>query len=130
MLWDDGPATVRTLADALYPGGSTSEYATVQKLLERLSDKGHVWRRADGRQHVWSAKVKREELVARPDVRALYDEVIESLNRELSQYERIKKFALLPREFSMSTGELTPTLKVKRKVVEEKYRDLIEGMYR
>lgn len=64
-LWDQGPATIRTLAAELYPGGSTSEYATVQKLLERLSDKGHVSRRADGRQHVWSAAVRREELVAR-----------------------------------------------------------------
>ena len=48
-LWEQGPATIRALADELYPGGSTSEYATVQKLLERLSDKGHVSRRADGR---------------------------------------------------------------------------------
>ncbi|HEY7921557.1 MAG TPA: BlaI/MecI/CopY family transcriptional regulator [Vicinamibacteria bacterium] len=65
VLWDQGPATIRALADELYPGGSNSEYATVQKLLERLSDKGHVSRRADGRQHVWSAAVLREELVAR-----------------------------------------------------------------
>ena len=64
-LWEQGPATIRALADELYPGGSTSEYATVQKLLERLSDKGHVSRRTDGRQHVWSAAVRREELVAR-----------------------------------------------------------------
>src|SRR5687768_4334646 len=65
----------------------------------------------------------REELLARDDVKGLYDEIITGLNRELSQYERIKKFALLPKEFSIDTGELTPTLKVKRKVVEEKYRD-------
>ena len=65
VLWDAGPATIRALADELYPGGGTSEYATVQKLLERLLDKGHVSRRADGRQHVWSARVRREELVAR-----------------------------------------------------------------
>jgi predicted transcriptional regulator len=65
VLWDSGPATIRTLADELYPGGGTSEYATVQKLLERLLDKGHVSRRTDGRQHVWSARVRREELVAR-----------------------------------------------------------------
>jgi predicted transcriptional regulator len=64
-LWDYGPATIRALADELYPGGSASEYATVQKLLERLSDKGHVSRRAERRQHVWSATVRREELVAR-----------------------------------------------------------------
>jgi len=65
VLWEAGPSTIRTLADELYPGGGTSEYATVQKLLDRLADKGHVSRRADGRQHVWSARVRREELVAR-----------------------------------------------------------------
>ena len=65
VLWEAGPSTIRTLADELYPGGGTSEYATVQKLLDRLQDKGHVSRRADGRQHVWSARVRREELVAR-----------------------------------------------------------------
>jgi predicted transcriptional regulator len=64
-LWDAGPSTIRTLADTLYPGGSTSEYATVQKLLERLEDKGHVTRRAEGRQNVFTARVRREELVAR-----------------------------------------------------------------
>jgi len=64
-LWDDGPATIRTLADRLYPGGGTSEYATVQKLLERLEDKGHVAHRNEGRQNVFSARVQREDLVAR-----------------------------------------------------------------
>jgi predicted transcriptional regulator len=64
-LWDDGEATIRALADRLYPGGGTSEYATVQKLLERLEDKGHVARRAEGRSNVFSARVRREELVAR-----------------------------------------------------------------
>jgi BlaI family penicillinase repressor len=64
-LWDAGPATIRTLTDRLYPSGSTSEYATVQKLLERLEAKGLVARRAEGRQNVFRAAVEREELVAR-----------------------------------------------------------------
>jgi len=64
-LWERGPAPIRTLADALYPGGGASEYATVQKLLERLEAKGHVARRAEGRQNVFSARVRREQLVAR-----------------------------------------------------------------
>ena len=72
----------------------------------------------------------REALVARPDVIALYQEIVDGLNRELSQFERIKRIALLPREFSMESGELTPSLKVKRKVVEEKWRDHIESLYR
>ena len=72
----------------------------------------------------------RAELVKRPDVIALYQEVVDALNRELSQFERIKHIALLPSEFSIEGGELTPTLKVKRKVIEDKWRDVIESLYR
>ena len=64
-LWDVGPATIRALTDRLYPSGGTSEYATVQKLLERLEGKRLVARRAEGRQNVFRATVRREELVAR-----------------------------------------------------------------
>ncbi len=71
----------------------------------------------------------RSELPSRDDVRALYQEIIDGLNRELAQFERIKKIAILAREFSVESGELTPTLKVKRKVVEERYRDVIEALY-
>jgi long-chain acyl-CoA synthetase len=71
----------------------------------------------------------RDALLAREDVIGLYDEIIKGLNQELAQYERIKRFALLPNEFSIDTGELTPTLKVKRKVVEEKYREIIQALY-
>jgi long-chain acyl-CoA synthetase len=71
----------------------------------------------------------RAEIVTRPDVLALYQEFVDALNRELSQFERIKKIAILPAEFSIESGELTPTLKVKRKVVEEKYRATIESLY-
>lgn len=72
----------------------------------------------------------RTELVKRPDVVGLYQEVVDRLNRDLAQYERIKRISVLPREFSMETGELTPSLKVKRKVVEELWRDEIEALYR
>jgi long-chain acyl-CoA synthetase len=72
---------------------------------------------------------ERVDLVQRADVVALYDEVVAALNQELSQFERIKKFRLLPREFSIETGELTPTMKVKRKVVEEKWKREIEQIY-
>ncbi len=72
----------------------------------------------------------REELVARADVVSLYQEVVDALNRELSQFERIKRIAILPAEFTIESGELTPTLKVKRKVVEERWRDAIEALYK
>jgi long-chain acyl-CoA synthetase len=69
------------------------------------------------------------ELVARPDVIALYQEVIDALNHDLSPFERIKRVALLPEEFTIGSGELTPTLKVKRKVVEERWRSVIDALY-
>jgi len=72
---------------------------------------------------------ERDALVGRDEVVALYDEIVDSLNRELSQFERIKKFRLLPREFSMAAGELTPTLKVRRRVVEQNWRQVIDEIY-
>jgi long-chain acyl-CoA synthetase len=72
----------------------------------------------------------RAELVTRADVVALYQEIVDALNRELAQFERIKKIAILPNEFSITSGELTPTLKVKRRVVEEHCRSMIEQLYK
>jgi long-chain acyl-CoA synthetase len=71
----------------------------------------------------------RADLVTRADVLALYQEVVDAINRDLAQYERIKKIALLPTEFSIESGELTPTLKVRRKVVEQQWKELIERLY-
>lgn len=65
VLWDRGKATIREITDVLYPEGSASHYATVQKLLERLRDRKLVARNADGRAHVFSAKVERDELIRR-----------------------------------------------------------------
>ena len=64
-LWEFEEATIRALADRVYPNGGASEYATVQKLLERLEDKGYVRHRTEGRQNVYAARLGREELVAR-----------------------------------------------------------------
>lgn len=68
-------------------------------------------------------------LLARADVRALYQEAIDSINTRFAQFERIKRFALLSQEFSMGAGELTPTLKVRRRVIEARYREVIESLY-
>jgi long-subunit acyl-CoA synthetase (AMP-forming) len=54
---------------------------------------------------------------------------VEEVNRQLARYETIKKIAVLPRELSIDEGELTPTLKLKRRVVNDKYREVIEGLY-
>jgi long-chain acyl-CoA synthetase len=80
------------------------------------------------REHGVSA-ASSEDLVRDPRVVALYDQTIKELTKDLAQFERIKKIALLPREFSLEAGELTPTLKVKRKVVEQKYKEVIDRLY-
>jgi long-chain acyl-CoA synthetase len=72
---------------------------------------------------------ERAELVRRDDVTALYDEIVEALNRELSQFERIKRFRLLPREFTIESGELTPTMKVKRRAAESNWAAEIDELY-
>ena len=54
---------------------------------------------------------------------------IDALTPDLARYEKIKKVALLENEFSIEGGELTPTLKIKRRVIDEKYRDVIEKLY-
>jgi long-chain acyl-CoA synthetase len=71
----------------------------------------------------------RESLVVREDVVALYKDVVDALNEELSQFERIKRFRLLPREFTIESGELTPTLKVRRRNVEQNWSAEIEKLY-
>jgi long-chain acyl-CoA synthetase len=71
----------------------------------------------------------RQELVEKPEVVALYEQTIRDLTPHLAQFERIKKVALLTREFTLEAGELTPTLKVKRRVIEQKYKDVIDRIY-
>ncbi len=71
----------------------------------------------------------REELVAREDVVSLYREVVEPLNRDLAQFERLKKVGLLPAEFSIAGGELTPTLKLRRRVVLERWQTAVDRLY-
>src|SRR5687768_17827423 len=70
----------------------------------------------------------RDALIADPRVVAHYDETVRGLTAELASFERIKKISLLPQEFSQDAGELTPTMKVKRRVVEQKYKELIDRM--
>jgi long-chain acyl-CoA synthetase len=71
----------------------------------------------------------REELVRRPEVLAHYKRLVEELTTDLAQFEKIKRIALLTKEFTQESGEITPTLKVKRRVVEERYRSIIDSMY-
>ena len=70
-----------------------------------------------------------EDAVHQPAVRALFKEVVESFNQHFNHVEQVKKFELLPEEWTIESGELTPTLKLKRKVIMEKYRPAIERIY-
>jgi len=65
-----------------------------------------------------------------PEAQALLQAAVDAANRDLAQFERVKKFALFSEELTMANGMLTPTLKVKRRVFEERYRREIEEMYR
>jgi long-chain acyl-CoA synthetase len=76
------------------------------------------------------AFASRDDLVARPEVQQHYKEVLDTVGASLAQFEKIKRFALLTHEFTIEAGELTPTLKVKRRVVEQKYKDVIDGLYK
>jgi long-chain acyl-CoA synthetase len=70
-----------------------------------------------------------QELVASEKVRDLYRGIVEDLNKRLAHFETIKKIVVVPDEFTVATGEITPTLKLKRRVIENKYHQQIEQLY-
>ena len=72
----------------------------------------------------------REELINHPAVINMYDEKVKKVNENLARYEQIKKFRLLPTAFSEETGELTPTLKMKRRVIHQKFGKEIDSCYK
>jgi long-chain acyl-CoA synthetase len=69
------------------------------------------------------------ERVAGQDVQALVQAAVDEVNRDLARYEQIKRFAILPRDFTQAAGEVTPTLKLRRRVVEERYAAEIAALY-
>ncbi|MCW2506579.1 MAG: AMP-dependent synthetase [Actinomycetia bacterium] len=69
------------------------------------------------------------ELVAHPQVRELISPYVDEVNSKLNRWETVKRFELLPADMTVANGQLTPSLKVKRRVVEDEYRDLIRAMY-
>jgi long-chain acyl-CoA synthetase len=68
-------------------------------------------------------------MVKNEKVKAKFDEEVKELMKNIAQYEQVKKVTILPKGFTIDSGELTPTLKLKRKIIHTKYKDLIEGMY-
>ena len=82
------------------------------------------WARANGIPNSSNA-----ELIRQPKVTELYKDLIESFNKYFNHVEQIKKFELLPDEWSIETGEMTPKMSLKRKVLMEKFRPAIERIY-
>ena len=70
-----------------------------------------------------------EEMIRQPKVIELYKDLVESFNKFFNHVEQIKKFELLPAEWSVDTGEMTPKLSMKRKVITEKYKEAIDRIY-
>ena len=70
-----------------------------------------------------------DQLIRNPKVNEMYKDLVESFNKYFNHVEQVKKFELLPDEWSVDTGELTPKMSLKRKVVIEKYRDSVERIY-
>jgi long-chain acyl-CoA synthetase len=70
------------------------------------------------------------EIIKNPEILARFQKEVDTYNESFAQYEKIKKFALLPKLWTVESGDLTPTQKVKRKVISAKLKDLIEGLYK
>jgi long-chain acyl-CoA synthetase len=82
------------------------------------------WARANG-----IAFSSRAELVANPKVQSLYEGIVEEQNQNLARFEKLKRVMLVPDEFTLDNGALTPTLKLRRRVIEERYKKQIDELY-
>jgi len=71
----------------------------------------------------------RRELNNDPQTRSLFQKAVDDVNRDLGSWEQIKRFALLPAEMTQDSGELTPTLKVKRRIIGDRYKEIIDSLY-
>ncbi len=70
------------------------------------------------------------DLMGKEEIKKLYDELLRKISRDLASHEKVRRFLLVPEPFSIEKGEMTPTLKIKRKVVEQKFKDEIEALYK
>jgi long-chain acyl-CoA synthetase len=71
----------------------------------------------------------RAELIANPKVQALYEEIVEEINRNLARFEKLKRVLVVADDFTAENGALTPTMKLRRRVVEDRYRKQIDELY-
>ncbi|MFN3560977.1 MAG: AMP-dependent synthetase/ligase [Chloroherpetonaceae bacterium] len=70
------------------------------------------------------------ELMQKEEIKKLYDDLLRKISRDLASHEKVRRFLLVAEQFSIDKGEMTPTLKIKRKVVEQKFKDEIEALYK
>ena len=84
-----------------------------------------AWARENG-----VSAATRDQLIGDPKVRALYEGIIAEANRDLAQFEKIKRLLLIAEAFSIADGTLTPTMKLRRRAVEDRYKQQIEQLYR
>ena len=73
--------------------------------------------------------VKWDAIDSQPEVRRLFQQEIDTYNADRPHHEQIRAFALLPSDLTVEDGSITPTLKVKRRILESRYASLIEAMY-
>ena len=102
--------------------GDNRNYCTALIALEEVATK--KWAEQNG-----LTGLSYTQLSEHPQVSKLFQEHLDKLNSELASYESIKKFRLLPQDLSEADGDLTPSLKLKRKAVEKKYRSMLDAMY-
>ena len=110
-------------------GGKNVAPANLENLLKSSPYVSHVIVIGDRRPYV-SALITLEDDARRlPDIEERIQALVDEVNAELSRYEQIKRFRILPRDFSADEGEITPTLKLKRKVVQENFAAEIDELY-
>lgn len=102
--------------------GDRRNYLTA--LLSLSPDTLKRWAEANG-----CPDLEHERLIAREDLKEDIQKHVDAVNKHLARYETIKKFAVVPKPLQVETGELTPTMKVKRGVVEQKYKELLDQLY-
>ncbi len=102
--------------------GDKRKYITALVTLD--PEQAPVWAKANG-----IADTSGEALAKDPKVLARIQSVVDDVNKKLASFEQIKYFRIVPQDFSVESGDLTPTLKVKRKVVTAKYQELLDAMY-
>jgi long-chain acyl-CoA synthetase len=102
--------------------GDAREYCTALLVLDKEAAKAWAEKNA-------IVATEWEELVGNPSLRSTVEKEINKLQRDLSKFEKVRRFAIIPESFSVENGMLTPTLKVKRKAVLERYSELVDSLY-